>query len=228
MIVKTRDEERTRRRFEKKLKPYVKKLDSRCLRVTHVGGRKNTTLGDLVSIPEHDLTHVFNNEAMLAISHAIEDLAAEVREGELISTFQKIDNFLHQKKRYVGLSKDLDAVRVWAAGSPPPRSGNIDFVPIFRSDLEKYWVVLFSSPGSHAVLVCRQVNQATEFARKVFVGFYSFNPFLVESIRRHFNLMSCGLDGVIGEWERQFKLPSISLKEINGLLADPALSADVA
>jgi hypothetical protein len=228
MIAETRQEQQTRKRFAAKLKPYVQSLDSRCLRVQRHESKKTVTLGDLVAIPQGDITHVFNNEAMLAISHAIEDLAGEVREGELISTFQKLDNFLPQKKRYLGLAKDLDAVRVWGNGMIPARCPSIDFIPIFRPDLEKYWIVLFASPESHAVLVCRQINTAKDFSNKVFAGFYSFNPFLTESIRRHFNLMSCGLDGVVAAWEKEFRLPSMSLKEINSLLADKPEMADVA
>lgn len=228
MIARTPQEATTKRRFDSKLKPYLGELDSRVVRIHRQPGKKTVRLGDLVSIPERDITHVFNNQAMLAVSHAIEDLAGEVREGELIGTFQHVKNFAPQRKRYTGLSKDLDAVRVWAAGTPPPRAGNIDFIPIFREELLKYWVVLFSSPRHHAVLVCRQINEAADFSQKIFAGFYSFNPFLVESIRRHFNLMSCGLDGVVAQWERDFQMPSISLREINSLLADRPETADAA
>ncbi|MDZ4788449.1 MAG: DICT sensory domain-containing protein [Blastochloris sp.] len=173
------------------------------------------TLGELVSIPEHDIIHVFNNEAMLAVSHAIEDLASEQRQGELISTFQLLENFKPQKKRYVGLSKDLDAVRVWGAGQTPKGCSRIDFIPIFRPELSKYWIVLFASPKANAVLVCRQVNESDTFQKKVFAGFYSFNPFLVESIKRQFNLMSCGLDHVVNQWEKDYHFASPCLKEID-------------
>lgn len=228
MIAETRQEQKSRKRFTAKLKPYVQTLDSRCLPVQRHAAKKPVTLGEMVSIPQGDITHVFNNEAMLAISHAIEDMASEVREGELISTFQKLENFGPQKKRYRGLARDLDAVRVWGSGMVPSRCPGIDFIPIFRPELERYWVVLFSSPECHAVLVCRQINTAKDFANKVFAGFYSFNPFLTESIRRHFNLMSCGLDGVVAAWEKEYRLPSMSLKEINSLLADKPEMADVA
>ncbi|MDX6765276.1 MAG: DICT sensory domain-containing protein [Candidatus Methylacidiphilales bacterium] len=227
MIIETSQEKKTQSRFVSKLKPYVQSLDSRCLPVRRQTGKKAATLGELVAMPKGDVTHVFNNEAMLAISHAIEDLAGEVREGELISTFQNLKNFLPQRKRYVGLSRDLDAVRVWGSGMIPARCPSIDFIPIFRPELERYWIVLFSSPEHHAVLVCRQINEAKDFSDKVFAGFYSFNPFLTESIRRHFNLMSCGLDGVVAAWEKEFRLPSMSLKEINSLLAAKSEPADV-
>jgi hypothetical protein len=178
-------------------------------------GKKAITLGDMVTIPESDIIHLFNNEAMLAVSHAIEDLASEQREGELISTFQKMKNFLPQKKRYTGLSKDLDSVRVWGEGEPPKRCGRIDFIPIFRPELFKYWIVLFSSTKVKAVLICRQVNQSEVFTEKLFAGFYSFNPFLVESVRRQFNLMSCGLDYVVNQWEKDYYFAAPPLAQIN-------------
>ena len=53
----------------------------------------------------------------------------------------------------------------------------------------------------------RQVNKATKFADKKFVGFYSFNPYLVQSIRWRFNLLSCGLSKVIAHWEKSVSLP---------------------
>lgn len=228
MIVKTTQEEATLRRFEKKLRPYITRLQPKAIPLRRQKNRKSITLGELVSIPASDITHVFNNEAMLAISHAIEDLAGETRQGELLATFQKIENFTCQKQRYVSLSQDLDAVRVWAAGRPPARAGKIDFVPIFRPELEKYWIVLFASPRAHAVLVCRQSNQATRFTEKIFTGFYSFNPFLTESIRRHFNLISCGLDGMVTRWEKELHLPAVTLGDINSLLLPPSVRSEAA
>lgn len=216
MIAATRDEHQTKQRFRKLLQPYLAGAEAKSYPVLPTPARQPLiTLGEMVQIPKSDLTHVFNNEAMLAISHAIEDLAGEVRQGELISTFQSLENFAPQKKRYVGLSRDLDAVRVWGSGIPPKRCGHIDFIPIFRPELAKYWLVLFASDQASAVLVCRQINQASSFEKKLFAGFYSFNPFLVQTIRRQFNLMSCGLDGVISKLERELNLPTLSLQELS-------------
>jgi hypothetical protein len=171
MIAVTRDEDSTARQFRSKLKKYLEGADLRCIKLKipslkprvkalktgkkKPDGGKMTSLGELVQIPESDITHLFNNEAMLAVSHAIEDLASEQREGELISTFQKIDNFLPQKKRYVGLPKDLDAVRGWGQGQPPKGCNRIDLISIFRPELRKYWLVLFASPKRSATLLRR-------------------------------------------------------------------------
>ena len=47
---------------------------------------RSTKLSDAVVLPTADVTHLFNHEAMLAVSHAIEDVALDTAEGELIST----------------------------------------------------------------------------------------------------------------------------------------------
>ena len=96
------------------------------------------------------------------------------------------------------------AVRVWADGEPPARIRSIDFVPIFHPELSRYWVVLFESLETHAVLFCKQANGSRDFSRKVFSGFYSFNPFLVRCIRRRFSLLAAGVDGVVNHFERNF------------------------
>ena len=102
-------------------------------------------LGELVTIPDSDLHHVMDAEAMLAISHAIEDIAGEERQGELIATFQDFENFLPHEARYMSLAEDLDAVRVWGCGKPPQKCGKVDFIVADEAKLLRYWLVLFDS-----------------------------------------------------------------------------------
>ena len=126
---------------------------------------------------------------------------ARSRKGELIATFQDFKNFLPEKNRYMSLAEDLDAVRVWGCGEVPKKCGKVDFIQTDDERLKRYWLVLFDSPDTRAVLLCKQVNKAAQFADKKFIGFYSFNPYLVQSIRWRFNLLSCGLSKVISHWE---------------------------
>jgi len=216
MICRTSEEKKSERLFRSRLKPYLKVKKTRTIpaspksRLGHNGKEK---------LPASDVTHLFNHEAMLAVSHAIEDLAEETGEGELISTFQHVDHFVPQRQRYLNLAKCLDAVRVWAEGEPPVGTRSIDFIPIFHPELTRYWVVLFDSEDIHAVLFCKQANGCCEFPKKVFSGFYSFNPFLVRCIRRRFSLLACGMDGVISHFERHFS-PAMPdpLEDIEALL----------
>ncbi len=202
MICRTSEEKKSEKMFRSRLRPYLKVKNSRTLPVSPKARPDN--LSEIVVLPTSDVTHLFNHEAMLAASHAIEDLARDIGSGELIATFQRIENFTAQRDRYLKIAAAVDAVRVWAEGEPPGRTSSIDFVPIFHPLLSRYWVVLFESPDVHAVLFCKQANDSQEFARKVFSGFYSFNPFLVRCIRRRFSLLAAGVDGVVSHFERNF------------------------
>jgi hypothetical protein len=223
MLAKTKCENRTTKKFRSKLKPYHHHFD-RCpkaLAVHHGRRPDQLRVGQAVKIPESDLHHVMDPEAMLAISHAIEDIAGEIRHGELIATFQDFKNFLPEKKRYVSLAEDLDSVRVWGSGETPKNCGNVDFVQTTDERLRRYWLVLFDSPDTRAVLLGRQVNRARKFADKKFVGFYSFNPYLVQSIRWRFNLMSCGLTKIISHWEKSVSLPDLKMSDLEKMLQAP-------
>ena len=188
--------------FRTRLRPYLKTKKPRTFPVSPK--TRGDRYSEIVVLPVSDVTHLFNHEAMLAASHAIEDLARDTGCGELIATFQRIENFSPQQERYQQIADEIDAVRVWAEGEPVQRASSIDFVPIFHPLLARYWVVLFESPDIHAVLFCKQANEARDFARKIFSGFYSFNPFLVRCIRRRFSLLAAGVDGVVNHFERNF------------------------
>jgi len=219
MFAPTSSENKTAKKFRSKLNPHLPRDNGlpRLLRLKKCPDSKKT-VGEAVFIPENDVIHVFDNEMMLAVSHAIEDLASEVREGELIATFQSFANFLPSRKRYISLARDLDAVRVWGAGPVPKACPGIDFIVCENSRFMRYWLVVFESKNDHAVMVCKQINEATDPAKKQFVGFYSFSSYLVQSIRWRFNLISSGLNTVVKHWEDSFSLPEVKAKEIGALL----------
>ena len=223
MLVKTNCERTTNKRFKAKLKPYHHHFEKcgKAVRVHHGRAKDQVRLGDLVTIPDSDLHHVMDAKAMLAISHAIEDLASEERKGELIATFQDFENFRPHRARYMSLAEDLDAVRVWGSGKVPKKCGKVDFIQADEAKLLKYWLVLFDSEHARAVLLCKQVNKATKFEEKRFIGFYSFNPYLVQSIRWRFNLMSCGLSRVISHWEKSFPFPDLKMRDIDRMIRQP-------
>ena len=100
MLAKTKCERQTTKKFQAKLKPYRHHFEKCSGAVcVHPGRqRKQVRLGDLVKIPDSDLHHVMEPDAMLAISHAIEDIAGEVRQGELIATFPGFRTFFAGEK----------------------------------------------------------------------------------------------------------------------------------
>jgi len=220
MLAKTSCEKATTKRFKAKLKPYHHHFQrcSKAVAVHHGRSHEKVRLGDLVTIPDSDLHHVMDADAMLAISYAIEDIASEERQGELIATFQNFENFLPHKTRYMSLAEDIDAVRVWGCGKPPAKAGKVDFIVADDAKLLRYWLVLFDSPDARAVLLCKQVNKAEKFEDKKFLGFYSFNPYLVQSIRWRFNLLSCGLSRVISHWEKSFPFPDLKMRDLDRMI----------
>jgi hypothetical protein len=227
MFAQTASEKKIAQRFRAGLRRHLSTCgpQNKAVRAEPAPEKGKLTLGQLVSIPERDIIHVFASDAMLAISHAIEDLAGEVRSGELISTFQYFKNFAPQKKRYVALARDLDAVRVWGAGEPPKGCPGVDFIVAEDPKIIKYWVVLFDAPQSHAVLVCKQVNRTTEYAKKKFVGFYSFNPYLVQSIRWRFNMLSSGLSKIATHFDKSMAFPDFKMRDLDALFSAPEIKA---
>jgi hypothetical protein len=220
MLAKTPCERETTNRFKAKLKPYRHHFEkcSKAVTVHHGRSKHKVRLGEIVTIPDCDLHHVMDADAVMAISHAIEDLASEIREGELIATFPDFADFLPYKKRFMGLAEDVDTVRVWGSGTIPRNCGKIDFVKTDETRIKRYTLVLFDSPHGRAVLLCKQVNKAAKWADKKFIGFYSFNPYLVQSIRWRFNLLSCGLSGVISHWEKSFPFPDLKMCDLERYL----------
>jgi hypothetical protein len=223
MLAKTNCEHTTTKRFKVKLRPYLHHFDkcNKAVCVHHGRSSDKVRLGDLVTIPDSDLHHVMDCEAALAISHAIEDIAGEVRSGELIATFQDFKNFLPYRKRYMSLAEDLDAVRVWGCGTAPKNCGKIDFVQTEEERLKRYWLVLFDSEETRAVLLCKQVNRTAFFTDKKFIGFYSFNPYLVQSIRWRFNLLSSGLSRIVSHWEKSFPFPDLKMRDLERYIKQP-------
>jgi hypothetical protein len=220
MLAKTSCEKATSKKFKAKLKPYHHRFEGAKAIQVH-SGRDEVRLGEVVKIPDSDLHHVMDSDSMLAISHAIEDIAGEERTGELIATFQNFENFKPHRARYMSLAEDLDAVRVWGCGKPPQKCGKVDFIVADENKLLRYWLVLFDSTDTRAVLLCKQVNKAEKFEDKKFVGFYSFNPYLVQSIRWRFNLLSCGLSRVIAHWEKTFPFPDLKMRDLDRMIRAP-------
>lgn len=220
MIAVTPCERRALKKFSHYIKEYAKPLKGSALavRVCHVPKKQKASLGEEVKVPVSDAHHLFSSAFTLAMSHAIEDIAMEAGTGELISTFQHMDHFLPEKKRYCALSKTIDKVRVWGEGERPKGCGQIDFVTPCHPKIARYWMVLFDSPHCRAVLLCKQINKATVFSDKQFVGFYSFNPYLVQSIRWRFNLLTSGLCKMVSHWEKSFPIPDIRVSEVNAHL----------
>src|SRR5439155_24671024 len=135
-------------------------------------------------------------------SHAIEELALEEADGFLLATMQEFKHFEPHRERYWQLAATLEEARVIAKGKRPPRHGHLKFFSINRRALEQYWTVLYQGHRRQAMVICRQANGARIFEQKRFDGFYSFNPGLIERVRRDIEEMVAGSALQMREFER--------------------------
>ena len=128
--------------------------------------------------------YLFDAEAILAASHAIEELALEEANGFLLATMQEFKNFEPHRERYWQLAATLEEARVIARGKRPPRHGHLKFIAAKHRTLGPFWTVLYQGRHRQAMLVCQQANEAQVFEQKRFNGFYTFNPGLIVRVRR--------------------------------------------
>ncbi len=176
----------------------------------------------LVESPNEDQLHVFGGNQVRAMGHAVEELALHSGGGELIVLFPGLDTFLPLRERYAQLAKKPCRVRVWAPGTPPKRCSKIDFVVSVHPRLAKYRLYLFSGADGSALVCCKQLGRVRGngegeglACQERYVGFCSFDPYVVESVRWRFNLLSCGLEKLVRRWEGFFPLPTPRLRAIN-------------
>jgi hypothetical protein len=146
--------------------------------------------------------YLFDGEATLAASHAIEELALEEATGFLLATMQHFRNFEPHRERYWQLAATLEEAWVIAKGKRPPRHGHLKFIGQQGRTLAPFWTVLYQGHNRQAMLVCRQVNDAKEFEQKRFEGFYTFNPGLIVRVRQDIEELLAGRAGGMREFER--------------------------
>src|SRR5437879_13501270 len=85
----------------------------------------------------------FDAEAILAVSHAIEELALEEANGFLLATMQEFKNFEPHRERYWQLAATLEDARVIAKGRRLPRHVHLKFIATDATTLAPFWTVLY-------------------------------------------------------------------------------------
>ena len=146
--------------------------------------------------------YLFDAEAILAASHAIEELALEEANGTLLATMQGFKHFEPHRERYWQLAATLADVRVVAHGKQPPRHGHLKFIATNHEALGLFWTVLYQGHHRQAMLVCRQTNTAKTFEEKRFEGCYTFNRELIERVRQDLDQILAGRAPRMWEFER--------------------------
>jgi hypothetical protein len=149
-----------------------------------------------------DHFYLFDAEAILAASHAIEELALEEANGTLLATMQGFKHFEPHRERYWQLAATLAEVRVLAHGKQPSRHGHLKFIPAIPAVLRPFWAVLYQGKRRQALLVARQTNRANLFEEKRFEGCYTFNRELIARVRRDLDQLLAGRAERMAEFER--------------------------
>ena len=222
MLITTENEIRAKKSFSELIEPSNSNGEFKCVRIEKREERKGQDREDAIDFFSDypaDTNYVFDARAIELLSKGLENLAKKTGEGEFLAYLQRSDMYERLEDRFLEVSEQVNRMRVFAKGLSPETMENIDFVPIFHKELERFWIILFASDKANGVLICRQANDEEIFEKKLFTGFYSFNPFLVHSIKRGLLLVPVGLDGVVENWKNGLEMPSLSEDQINDYLA---------
>jgi len=156
--------------------------------------------------------YLFDAEAVLAASHAIEELALEEANGTLLATMQRFKHFEPHRERYWQLAATLADVRVIAHGKQPPRHGHLKFIATNHKSLGLFWTVLYQGHDRQATLVCRHTNTAKTFEEKRFEGCYTFNRELIARVRQDLEQILSGRAARVREFERLLAIDQAAKK----------------
>ena len=156
--------------------------------------------------------YLFDAEALLAASHAIEELALEEANGTLLAAMQGFKHFEPHRERYWQLAATLADVRVIAHGKQPPRHGHLKFIATSHKALGPVWTVLYQGQRRQAMLVCRQTNRAKTFEEKRFEGCYTFNRELIARVRQDLEQILAGRAPRMREFERLLAIDQAAKK----------------
>lgn len=125
----------------------------------------------------------FDSDALLAFSHTIEDFALEEGNGKLLAALQTPEQFEPVRERYWQLAATLDDVEVITVGRLPRCHGRLKCCNDAKGLVKKFWMVLYDGKNFRAMFLCEQANDAEDFDRKHFTGFYTFNSRLITQAR---------------------------------------------
>jgi DICT domain-containing protein len=156
--------------------------------------------------------YLFDAEAILAASHAIEELALEEANGTLLATMQGFKHFEPHRERYWQLAATLADVRVIAHGKQPPRHGHLKFTATNHKALGPFWIVLYQGHRRRAMLVCRQIHTAKTFEERRFEGCYTFNRELIARVRQDLEQILSGRALRMREFERLLAIDQAAKK----------------
>ena len=145
----------------------------------------------------------FDADSVLAIWHAVEDIALEEGSGSLVAAIQEFPWFESQRERYESLALTLDQVEVIGAGPLPRRIPRLKFVADKKGAMKKFRALVYEGPHVEVAFVTEQENGAKDFEARRFTGFYTFEAGLVGRLRADLMELLAGRSESYREFARQ-------------------------
>jgi hypothetical protein len=141
-------------------------------------------------------------DAMLAITHGIEDLALEKARGRLMVSFQDLKYFDDHREQYWQLAATIEEVAVLGTGQMPRPERRIQFHSVGHTVLQHFWLVIYQAPTDHIMLMGRQLNSTEFIPEKRFLAYYTFNAPIIERTRHDIEAVLAGSSDGMPEFER--------------------------
>jgi len=135
---------------------------------------------DLDAINDNSF-YIMDSEAMLAASHAIEDLAFDEANGQFIASFQDSKNFEPFREQFKHLALTIDDVWVLTAGKKPRFQRGLKFIDITKTDLASFWILIYKGRRARALVIGKQINETNVIPEKKFLTFLSFEPKIIDA-----------------------------------------------
>ncbi|CAF0696140.1 hypothetical protein [Candidatus Methylacidithermus pantelleriae] len=178
-------------------------------------------LGGFAEVPRAEAAYLFSREVLQAMERAVEDLAADSPRGRFYFLCGSFDDFFPYRERYVQLAQRLGTVRVFGSGDVPEDCPGIEFLTCDPRKLSRYRLVLLEGPKRHATVFCRRaLTGSCSDGKEVFVGFYSVNPIMTSFLRWWVQIVPCGVERVLEQWEKPLLLPEVSPAELERFLRE--------
>jgi hypothetical protein len=156
-------------------------------------------------VPVHlgpDEFYGLDADAMLAITHGIEDLALEKARGKLMVSFQDLKYFDDHREQYWQLAATIEEVAVLGTGQVPRPESRIHFHSVGHTVLQHFWLVIYQAPSDHIMLMGRQLNDTQFIPEKRFLAYYTFEAPIIERTRRDIEAVLAGSSDGLPEFER--------------------------
>ena len=142
-------------------------------------------------------------DSLVALSHAVEDIALEEAAGPLVTAIQWFPWVEAHRERYESLALTLERLDIIAFGNIPRRIPRARFVVDKKGCAKRFRAVIYEGQAVQVAFVAEQQNKAREFEARKFAGFYTFDAGLVARLQADLLDLVAGSADSFREFARQ-------------------------